>query len=54
MRRAAARGVRDVAVVPLLVSSHSPVIGNSRYILHLRPTLARTTRLRHLDQVTWS
>ncbi len=46
------RGISRVAVVPLFVSSHSPIIGNFRYILGLQPTLARTTRLRHLDRVS--
>lgn len=54
VQRLEARGVRDIAVVPLFVSSHSPIIGNSRYILRLQPALARTTRLRHLDQVASS
>jgi hypothetical protein len=52
VRRLEARGVQEIAVVPLFVSSHSPIIGNSRYILRLQPALARTTRLRHLDQVS--
>lgn len=51
VRRLEARGVQDIVVVPLFVSSHSPIIGNSRYILRLQPGLARTTRLRHLDRV---
>lgn len=46
------RGVTRIAVVPLFVSSHSPIIGNFRYILGLQPALARTTRLRHLDRVS--
>lgn len=48
------RGVKDVAVVPLFISSHSPIIGNFRYILGLQPELAKTTRLRHLDRITSS
>jgi hypothetical protein len=51
VERLEARGVRDIAVVPLFVSSHSPIIGNSRYILGLQPELAKTTSLRHLDRV---
>jgi sirohydrochlorin cobaltochelatase len=51
VQRLEALGVREIAVVPLFVSSHSPIIGNSRYILRLQPELARTTRLRHLDRV---
>jgi sirohydrochlorin cobaltochelatase len=54
VQRLEARGVRDIAVVPLFVSSHSPIIGNSRYILGLQPQLARTTRLRQLDRVSSS
>jgi sirohydrochlorin ferrochelatase len=50
-QRLEAQGVQDIAVVPLFVSSHSPIIGNSRYILRLQPELAKTTRLRHLDRV---
>lgn len=46
------RGVREIAVIPLFVSSHSPIIGNFRYILGLQPQLAKTTRLRHLDRVS--
>jgi sirohydrochlorin ferrochelatase len=46
------RGVEDIAVVPLFVSSYSPIIGNSRYILGLQPELAKTTRLKHLDRIT--
>lgn len=45
------RGVGDIAVVPLFVSSHSPIIGNSRYILGLQPELAKTSMLRELDRV---
>ena len=49
--RLEARGVREIATVPVFVSSHSPIIGNSRYILGLQPALAKTTSLRHLDRV---
>lgn len=45
------RGVNDIAVVPLFVSSHSPIIGNSRYILGLQPELAKTSMLRELERV---
>lgn len=45
------RGVEEIAVIPLFVSSHSPIIGNFRYILGLQPELARTTRLRHLNRI---
>lgn len=54
VNRLEARGVREIAVVPLFVSSHSPIIGNFRYILGLQAELAKTTRLRHLDRVTSS
>jgi sirohydrochlorin cobaltochelatase len=51
VQRLEQRGVREIAVVPLFVSSHSPIIGNSRYILGLQPELAKTTRLRQLERV---
>jgi sirohydrochlorin ferrochelatase len=50
--RLESRGVKEIAVIPLFISSHSPIIGNSRYILGLQPELAKTTRLRHLDRVS--
>jgi sirohydrochlorin ferrochelatase len=46
------RGVTEIAAIPLFVSSHSPIIGNFRYILGLQEHLAKTTSLRHLDRVT--
>jgi sirohydrochlorin cobaltochelatase len=46
------RGIEDIAVVPLFVSSHSPIIGNFRYILGLAPELANTSRLRALDRIS--
>ena len=49
--RLAARGVTEIAVVPLFVSSHSPIIGNFRYILGLQDGLAATTSLRSLDRI---
>jgi sirohydrochlorin ferrochelatase len=45
------RGVREIATVPLFVSSHSPIIDNFRYILGLRDRLAETTSLRRLEQI---
>jgi sirohydrochlorin ferrochelatase len=45
------RGIDDIAVVPLFVSSHSPIIGNFRYILGLQPELAKTSMLRELARV---
>jgi sirohydrochlorin ferrochelatase len=52
VQRLEARGIEDIAVVPLFVSSYSPLIGNSRYILGLQPELAKTTSLKHLDRIT--
>ncbi len=46
------RGISKIAVIPLFVSSHSPIIGNFRYILGLQPEMARTTSLRHLDRIS--
>lgn len=45
------RGVGEIAVIPLFVSSHSPIIGNFRYIFGLQAGLAKTTRVRHLERV---
>lgn len=45
------RGIDHIAVVPLFVSSHSPIIGNFRYILGLQPELAKTSMLRELARV---
>jgi len=44
------RGVTHIAAVPLFVSSHSPIIGNTRYILGLDQTLARHTSLTTLER----
>lgn len=52
LNQLAARGVDHVAAVPLFVSSHSPIIGNFRYILGLQDHLAPTTTLKHLDRVS--
>lgn len=46
------REITEIAVIPLFISSHSPIIGNFRYVLGLQAELARTTRLRHLDRVS--
>lgn len=46
------RGVTRIAAVPLFVSSHSPIIGNTRYILGLQETLARYTSLKELPRAT--
>ena len=45
-----ARGVTEITAIPLFISSHSPIIGNFKYILGLSPTLAATTSLKHLDK----
>lgn len=44
------RGVDAILAVPVFVSSHSPIIGNFRYILRFQPELAKTTQLKHLDR----
>lgn len=51
IERLEGRGVTEIVTVPLFVSSHSPIIGNFRYILGLQDHLARTTALKHLDRV---
>lgn len=43
-----AKGVTDIVAVPLFISSHSPIIGNFRYILGLQDKLAATTSLKSL------
>lgn len=45
------RGVTTIVAVPLFISSHSPIIGNFRYILGLSPTLPSTTSIKHLGKV---
>lgn len=50
LERLEARGVTRIAAVPLFVSSHSPIIGNTRYILGLQKTLAKYTSLKTLPQ----
>ncbi len=45
------KGVTDVIVVPLFISSHSPIIGNSRYILGLQGELPRTTDVKSLPRL---
>jgi len=44
------RGVTRIAAVPLFVSSHSPIIGNTRYILGLSESLAKYTSLKTLPR----
>lgn len=48
------RGVTRIAAVPLFVSSHSPIIGNTRYILGLQDTLAKYTSLKSLPRAKMS
>lgn len=51
VRKLEEKGVRDVVVVPLFISSHSPIIGNSRYILGLQQELALTTDVGALPRI---
>ncbi|MCA0202029.1 MAG: hypothetical protein LCH56_14565 [Proteobacteria bacterium] len=44
------RGVTHIAAVPLFVSSHSPIIGNTRYILGLSDSMAKYTSLKTLPR----
>ena len=44
-------GVSEVIVVPLFISSHSPIIGNSRFILGLQERLPETTDIESLPRV---
>jgi len=44
------RGVTRIAAVPLFVSSHSPIIGNTAYILGLSDRLAKYTSLKTLPR----
>lgn len=45
------KGVSGVIVVPLFISSHSPIIGNSRYILGLQKELPYTTDVKSLPRL---
>jgi sirohydrochlorin ferrochelatase len=45
------RGVTHIVAIPLFISSHSPIIGNFRYILGLQETLGTRTALKKLDRV---
>ncbi|TLD42915.1 MAG: hypothetical protein JETT_0815 [Candidatus Jettenia ecosi] len=45
------KGVSVVIVVPLFISSHSPIIGNSRYILGLQKELPYTTDVKSLPRL---
>lgn len=50
IKRLEKRGVTRIAAIPLFVSSHSPIIGNTRYILGLQDTLAKYTSLKALPR----
>lgn len=50
IKRLEKRGVTRIAAIPLFVSSHSPIIGNTRYILGLQDTLAKHTSLTTLPR----
>ncbi len=45
------RGIKNIFTIPVFVSSYSPIIGNSRYILGLQNHLAKTTSLKHLERI---
>ena len=49
--RLEARGVTRIAAIPLFISSHSPIIGNFRYILGLQQELGTRTMVRELARV---
>ena len=41
----------EIAAIPLFVSSHSPIIGNFRYILRQQDKLGTRTQLKQLDRI---
>lgn len=45
------KGISEVVVIPLFISSHSPIIGNSQYILGLRNELPKTTSIKSLPKI---
>lgn len=45
------KGVSEVIVVPLFISSHSPIIDNSRYILGIQEKLPETTTVKSLPRI---
>lgn len=51
VQRLEGKGVSDVIVVPLFISSHSPIIGNFHYILGLQEKLPSTTDVKSLPRV---
>jgi len=51
VRKLEKKGVSEVIVVPLFISSHSPIIGNSRFILGLQGKLSETTSIESLPRI---
>ncbi|WKZ20504.1 MAG: CbiX/SirB N-terminal domain-containing protein [Candidatus Jettenia sp. CY-1] len=51
VRKLEEKGISRVIVVPLFISSHSPIIGNSRYILGLQKELPNTTDVKSLPRL---
>lgn len=51
VRKLEEKGVSDVIAVPLFISSHSPIIGNSCYILGLQEKLPETTSIKSLPRI---
>ncbi len=51
VRKLEKKGITDVIVIPLFISSHSPIIGNSRYILGLQKELPVTTYVKSLPRL---
>lgn len=51
VRKLEQKDVTNVIVVPLFISSHSPIIGNSRYILGLQEELPLTTDVKSLPRI---
>jgi sirohydrochlorin cobaltochelatase len=51
VRKLEQKDVTDVIVVPLFISSHSPIIGNSRYIFGLQEELPLTTEVKSLPRI---
>ncbi|MCF6156896.1 MAG: hypothetical protein E3K36_17040 [Candidatus Brocadia sp.] len=45
------KGISEVIVVPLFISSHSPIIGNFRYILGIQEKLPETTTVKSLPRI---
>lgn len=51
VRKLEEKSISRVIVVPLFISSHSPIIGNSRYILGLQKELPNTTDVKSLPRL---